>query len=149
VAAMLFAAGLIVTQYAWAEDKAADVTDMQALRKRFRPTRKPMSPRCSISDAEAKNSGRSTCLPGVDSNRHGSWSWNSSLCWTSPFPALQDVGKRAARQRRRGVEAGTPAGDEGTGTQKASRYLHRSKVARFTRTTSPPFLCSNKRRAGQ
>ena len=55
VAAMLFAAGLIVTQCAWAEDKAADVTDMQALRNAVRTDRKAfVASTLQLTDAEAK-----------------------------------------------------------------------------------------------
>ncbi len=39
-AAALFAAGLIVAQLAWAEDKIADVTDMDALRASIRADKK-------------------------------------------------------------------------------------------------------------
>ena len=55
VVAMLFAAGLIVTQCAWAEDKTADVTDMQALRNAVRTDRKAfVASTLQFTDAEAK-----------------------------------------------------------------------------------------------
>jgi Spy/CpxP family protein refolding chaperone len=55
VVAMLFAAGLIVTQCAWAEDKAADVTDMQALRDAVRSDKKALvASTLNLTPAEAK-----------------------------------------------------------------------------------------------
>jgi len=55
VAAILLAAGLTVTQCAWAEDKTADVTDMQALRDAVRSDRKALvASTLKLTPAEAK-----------------------------------------------------------------------------------------------
>ena len=54
-AAALLAAGLIVAQYAWAEDKSADVTDMDALRAAVRADKKAfVSSTLKLTPAEAK-----------------------------------------------------------------------------------------------
>src|SRR6266852_354953 len=55
VAAILLAAGLTVTQCAWAEDKTADVTDMQALRDAVRSDKKALvASTLNLTPAEAK-----------------------------------------------------------------------------------------------
>jgi len=54
-AATLFAAGLIVAQLAWAEDKIADVTDMDALRAAVRADKKAfVASTLKLTPAEAK-----------------------------------------------------------------------------------------------
>jgi len=54
-AAALFAAGLIATQLAWAEDKIADVTDMDALRATVRADKKGLvASALKLTDVEAK-----------------------------------------------------------------------------------------------
>jgi hypothetical protein len=54
-AAVLFAAGLIAAQLAWAEDKIADVTDMAALRAAVRADKKAfVASTLKLTDLEAK-----------------------------------------------------------------------------------------------
>lgn len=54
-AAVLFAAGLIAAQYVWAEDKIADVTDMDALRAAVRADKKAfVASTLKLTPAEAK-----------------------------------------------------------------------------------------------
>jgi hypothetical protein len=54
-AAVLFAAGLIAAQLAWAEDKIADVTDMNALRAVVRADKKAfVASTLKLTDLEAK-----------------------------------------------------------------------------------------------
>jgi hypothetical protein len=54
-AAALLAAGLIVAQYAWAQDKSADVTDMDALRAAVRADKKAfVASTLKLTPAEAK-----------------------------------------------------------------------------------------------
>jgi len=55
VAVVLFAAAVLVAQSAWAEDKSADVTDMQALRTAVRADKKAfVAATLQLTDAEAK-----------------------------------------------------------------------------------------------
>jgi len=54
-AAVVFAAGLIATQSVWAQDKTADVTDMQALRAAVRADKKAfVESTLKLTPAEAK-----------------------------------------------------------------------------------------------
>lgn len=54
-AAALLAAGLIAAQYAWAQDKTADVTDMDALRAAVRADKKAfVASTLKLTPAEAK-----------------------------------------------------------------------------------------------
>ena len=54
-AAVLFLAAMIAAQSAWAEDKIADVTDMQALRAAVRADKKAfVASTLKLTDAEAK-----------------------------------------------------------------------------------------------
>jgi hypothetical protein len=54
-AAAVLAAGLIVAQYAWAQDKSADVTDMDALRAAVRADKKAfVASTLKLTPAEAK-----------------------------------------------------------------------------------------------
>jgi hypothetical protein len=54
-AAVLIAAAMLVAQSAWAEDKIADVTDMQALRAAVRSDKKAfVASTLKLTDAEAK-----------------------------------------------------------------------------------------------
>jgi hypothetical protein len=55
VAVLLFGIALIAMQSTWAEDKIADVTDMQALRKAVRSDKKAfVASTLQLTDAEAK-----------------------------------------------------------------------------------------------
>jgi hypothetical protein len=54
-AAAVLAAGLLVAQYAWAQDKSADVTDMDALRAAVRADKKAfVASTLKLTPAEAK-----------------------------------------------------------------------------------------------
>ncbi|MEP6601288.1 MAG: hypothetical protein ABJB49_05690, partial [Nitrospirota bacterium] len=55
VAVLLFAATILTAQCAWAEDKVADVIDMQALRNAVRTDKKAfVASTLNLTDAEAK-----------------------------------------------------------------------------------------------
>ena len=55
VAAILFAAAMLAAQSAWAQDKSADVTDLQALRTAVRTDKKAfVASTMQLTDAEAK-----------------------------------------------------------------------------------------------
>jgi Spy/CpxP family protein refolding chaperone len=55
LAAALFIAAAVAMQFAWAEDKAADATDMQALRAAVRADKKAyVASMLKLTDAEAK-----------------------------------------------------------------------------------------------
>ncbi len=55
VAAILFAGAMIAAQFAWAEDKIADVTDMDALRAAVRADKKAfVTSTLKLTDLEAK-----------------------------------------------------------------------------------------------
>src|SRR5208282_4583672 len=55
VAVVLFAAALLAAQSAWAQDKSADVTDMQAVRTAVRADKKAfVAATLQLTDAESK-----------------------------------------------------------------------------------------------